>query len=134
MRNVFAVVFGVAVAVFAIMAVEMIGHALYPPPAHLRLDDPKAIRDYVENAPFLALAFVPVAWAAGAFCGGAVAALLAAGRRTQRFGLMVGTVLLVASAMNLWVIPHPVWLILATPFACLIPGWFGGAVGARREF
>ncbi|PCC70294.1 hypothetical protein SAMN02745121_03377 [Nannocystis exedens] len=134
MRNLFAVVLGVAVAVFAIMIVELIGHAVYPPPADLRLDDPKAIRDYIEHAPFLALAFVPIAWAAGAFCGGAVAALAASGRRPQRFGVIVGAVLLVASAMNLWVIPHPAWLVLATPFACLIPGRIGGAVGARRDY
>ncbi|WAS93320.1 hypothetical protein [Nannocystis punicea] len=134
MRNLFAVVLGVAVAMFAIMAVELIGHSIYPPPANLRLDDPKAIRDYIDNAPFLALAFVPIAWAAGSFCGGAMAAMVAGGRRPQRFGVIVGAVLLVASAMNLWVIPHPAWLVLASPFACLIPGWIGGAIGARREY
>lgn len=133
MRNLFAVVLGVAVAVFAIMAVEMVGHSLYPPPANLKLDDPKAIADYIARAPFLALALVPVAWAAGAFCGGTVASLVAAGRRPQRFGLVVGTVIFAASVMNLWMIPHPLWLVLAAPFACLIPGWFGGMVGAGRE-
>lgn len=133
MRNLFAVVLGVAVAVFAIMVVELIGHAIYPPPSELRVDDPEAVRHYIEQAPFLALAFVPIAWATGAFCGGAVAALVAGGRRPQRFGVVVGVVLLVASAMNLWVIPHPMWLVLTAPFACLIPGWIGGALGARRE-
>lgn len=133
MRNLFAVVLGIAVAVFAIMVVELIGHAIFPPPSSLRVDDPEAIRAYIEQAPFLALAFVPIAWATGAFCGGAVAALVASGRRPQRFGVIVGIVLLVASAMNLWVIPHPMWLVLVAPFACLIPGRLGGALGARRE-
>lgn len=133
MRNVFAAVLGVAVAVFAIMAVEVLGHTLFPPPANLRVDDPKAIADYIAHAPFLALAFVPLALAAGSFCGGAVASLLAVGRRPQRFGGIVGAVLLAASVMNLWMISHPLWIVLITPFVCMIPGMIGGQLGARRE-
>ena len=38
------------------MVVELIGHAIYPPPSSLRADDPEAIRAYIEQAPFLALA------------------------------------------------------------------------------
>lgn len=133
MRNVLAVLLGVAVAVFAIMAVEMVGRGLYPPPANLRIDDPKAIADYIARAPVLALAFVLLAWAAGAFAGGAVATMAAAGRRPQRFGLIVGGVVLVASAMNLWMIPHPLWFVLVTPFACLVPGWLAGHMAAPRE-
>ncbi|MDC0722136.1 hypothetical protein [Nannocystis bainbridge] len=133
MRNLLAVVLGVVVAVLAISLVELVGHSLYPLPADLRLDDARAIRAYFADAPCLALAFVPLAWAAGAFCGGAMAAAAAAGRRTRRFGVVVGAVILVAAGMNLWAIPHPAWLVLVTPLACLLPGWLGGAVGARRE-
>lgn len=115
------------------MAVEVVGHSLYPPPPGLSLDDLKGFSDYVASAPILALAFVLLAWGAGAFTGGAVAALVATGRRTHRFGLLVGAIVLAMGAMTLWLIPHPTWYILATPFACLIPGWFGGLVGARRE-
>lgn len=133
MRNLFAVALGLAVAVCAVMAVEVLGHSVYPPPVGLSLDDPKAISDYIAGAPALALAVVLFAWAAGAFAGGTVAALVATGRRTQRFGLIIGAVVLVMGAMTLWMIPHPTWFILATPLACLIPGWYGGLVGARRE-
>jgi hypothetical protein len=133
MRNLFAVALGLAVAVCAVMAVEVLGHSLYPPPVGLSMDDPKGISDYIAHAPVLALAFVLLAWAAGAFAGGAVAALVATGRRTQRFGLVVGAIVLAMGAMTLWMIPHPTWFIVATPFACLIPGWVGGLVGVRRE-
>lgn len=133
MRNVFAVLLGIAVAVFAVMAVEMLSHSVYPPPVGLSPDDPKAISDYIAHAPALALAFVLLAWAAGAFSGGIVAAAVAAGRRPQRFGIFVGAIVLVMGALMLWMIPHPAWFILATPLACLIPGWFGGQLGARHE-
>lgn len=131
MRNVLAVVLGVAVAGFVVMGVETLGHGLYPPPAGLSMDNPEAIKAYVAGAPFLALAFVLVAWAAGALVGGAVAARLAAGRRPARHGTTVGLVLLLMGAMNMWMIPHPLWFMLAAPFACLIPGSLGGQAGAR---
>lgn len=133
MRNVLAVVFGVAIAGFAVMGVELLGHAIYPPPQGLSPDDPKAIEAYIAGAPFLAIAFVLFAWAVGAFVGGAVAARVAAGRWTRRYGVRVGLVLFVMAAMNMWMIPHPLWFMLAAPFACLIPGWLGGLVGAPRE-
>jgi hypothetical protein len=133
MRNVFAVLLGIAVAVFAVMAVEMLGHSVYPPPADLSLDDPKAISDYIAGAPLLALGFVLLAWAAGAFSGGAMAATVAAGRRPQRFGLIVGGIILVMAALTLCMAPHPGWFVLATPFACLIPGWLGGQLGVHHE-
>lgn len=134
MRNLLAVILGVMVAGIAAAGVESLGHSLYVPPA-VAADDPRApevYASYIKTAPFLALAFPLLAWAAGAFVGGAVAAYVAAGRRTCRFGTIVGLVFLIMGAMMMWMIPHPWWFMLAAPFACLIPGWFGGLVGARR--
>jgi hypothetical protein len=129
MRNVFAVIVGVATAGFVVMGVETLGHSLYPPPAGLSMDNPQAIEAYLANAPFLALAFVLIAWACGALVGGAVAARVAVGRRTARFGTTVGLVLLLMGAITMWSIKHPLWFMLAAPFACLIPGRIGGQLG-----
>lgn len=134
MRNLLAVILGVIVAGFAVMGVESLGHSLYPPPAGLSPEDPKAIAAYIKAAPFLALVFPLLAWATGAFAGGAIAAYAAAGRRTRRFGTIVGLIFLMMAAMTMWMIPHPLWFMLAAPFACLIPGWFGGLVGARPAY
>lgn len=133
MRNVLAVILGVAVAGFAVMGVESVGHAIYPPPAGLSPDNPHAYAAYLARAPFLALAFGLVAWAVGAFVGGAVASKLAVGRRPRRFGVFVGLILLMLGALEMWRVEHPSWFALATPFACLIPAGFGGLVGARRS-
>ncbi len=134
MRNVLAVILGVVVAGLAIMGVESIGHSLYPPPAGFSPDDLKAIEAYIASAPFMAIALVLIAWAVGAFVGGAVAARAAAGRRACRFGTRVGLVVFIMAVMNMWMIPHPLWFKLVAPFACLIPGWFGGHLGAPRQF
>lgn len=133
MRNVLAVIFGVATAGFVVRGVEMIGHSFYPPPVGLSPENPEAIAAYMANAPFMAIAFVLLAWACGALVGGAVAARVAVGRRTARYGTTVGLVLLVMSAMILWTIPHPLWFVLSTPFACMIPGRIGGQLGARAD-
>lgn len=132
MRNVLAVILGVAAAGFVMMGVETVGHSLYPAPPGLSPDDPRAIEQYVANAPFLAIAFVLIAWASAAFVGGAVAARLAVGRRTQRFGFIVGLILFVGGVAQMWMIPHPTWFVLAAPFAFLIPGMAGGRAGCQR--
>ena len=134
MRNVLAVILGVATAGFVVMGVEAVGHSLYPPPVGLSMDTPEgvaAIKAYFADAPFMAIAVELLAWACGAAVGGVIAARAAVGRRPARFGTTVGLVLLLMGAMNMWMIPHPLWFMLAAPFACLISGRVGGQIGAR---
>lgn len=133
MRNVLAVVLGLIVAGLVMTGLESLGHALYPPPAWLSADDPKSIERYLKDAPFLAVALILVGWAAASFLGGATAARVAVGRRTGRYGLFIGVFLLVGAAGTMWMIPHPTWFMLIAPFACLVPGMVGGAMGCQRR-
>lgn len=132
MRSALAILLGVAVAGFAVMVVEMLGHAIYPPPAGLAGGDVRAVEAYVASAPIGALASVLVAWAAGAFAGSAVAARISGGDRPQRAGIFVGGILFVMAILNMSMIPHPAWFLALSPVACLLPALLGARLGARR--
>ena len=51
LRKIAAVVLGVVLAFVLIIAVESLGHSVYPPPADLDLTDQAAMRAYVDTLP-----------------------------------------------------------------------------------
>ena len=57
-RKISAVVLGVVTAVVLIIAIEALGHAVYPPPDDLDTSNIEALQAYVMNAPLAALLFV----------------------------------------------------------------------------
>ena len=63
-RNVLAVVLGVTLAVVLIMAVERLGHVIYPPPADVDFADLEAVSEYINALPATALLLVLAAWLA----------------------------------------------------------------------
>lgn len=111
-RLALALLAGMAAAFITVALIETAGHALYPTPQGLNQNNPQALRAYIEALPLGAKLFVLVAWLAGTVDGVFVSCLV--GRR--RYGLCaaaIGTALLLATAANLWLIPHPLWLAAA---------------------
>lgn len=104
-----AVVVGGAVAVGTVMGAEYVGHQLYPPPD---TTDPAAVARYVESAPIGSLFMVLFAWGGGALIG-AIAATLVIGRSMIWPGVLVGSIITAAVVMNLYMIPHPQWMMFA---------------------
>ena len=91
-----------------IALVEAIGHAIYEPPADLDVRDRESMQGSVSGLPVGALLFVLAAWLVGTFFGGWVAAYVAK-ERPLVYAAIIGGFVLVGVAMNLTMIPHPVW-------------------------
>ncbi|MGZ8312417.1 MAG: hypothetical protein ACXWUR_10165, partial [Allosphingosinicella sp.] len=62
MRIVLGVVAGLALAFVCIMAIELLGHTLFPPPPDLDISDPADMARLMQEIPTAALAFVWVSW------------------------------------------------------------------------
>ncbi len=128
LRKILAVVFGVVAAVIVIIAIEALGHAIYPPPAGLDFTNRGAMETYVAGLPVGALLSVMLAWLAATFAGGLLACFI--GReKPYVFAGIVGALVLTGTVINLMSIPHPLWFsvtsvvaIIATAFAT---GWLG---------
>ncbi len=123
-KNIAAGVAGVVVAFALVWIVEKIGHSVYPPPPDLDFADPDAMRAYIDTLPTGALLFVAAAWFAGA-AGGTCTACAIGTASPRLFAAIVGGLVLVATAINLIMIPHPAWFAVLGVVGIVIGAWLG---------
>lgn len=123
-RNIAAGIAGVVVAFLLVLVVEKIGHAVYPPPADLNFADPDAMRAYIETLPIGALLFVAAAWFVGTTCGTCAACAIGTAKPVY-FAAVVGGLMLVATAINLYMIPHPLWFSAVGIAGIVVGAWLG---------
>jgi hypothetical protein len=128
-RNVFAVVFGIVLAVLLIMVVETIGHNIYPPPTHIDFTDMEEMTAYLDELPTGALLFVMAAWLTGTIGGGLLACFIARDRPLA-FASMVGGIVLFATVYTLVQIPHPMWFSITSVIAICVVSYLTGRLGA----
>ena len=129
-RSILGVVLGIVAAVLTVMAVQAIGHQLYPYPADVDLNDPEAIARVFPTIPTAAKLFVVAAWFGGALVGAAVAKLIT-GRAWAAWTIAV--LMAIAAVMNLFIIPHPVWMQFSAILAPLLGGLVANHLVKRRD-
>lgn len=128
-KNIAAGIAGVVIAVALVWLVERIGHAVYPPPADLDFADPDAMRAYMATVPGGALLFVGGAWFIGTL-GGTFTACKIGSAKPLTFAAIVGGLMLVATAANLIMIPHPIWFSILGVAGIIIAAWLGMTLGS----
>lgn len=127
LRFILGVVVGVIAMFAVIMFIEFLGHRMWPPPAGL---DPRSTQDmatYLATAPIGALASVVIAWVAGAFSGGAIAAGISRAWPRAAAIVVACCVLLGVVGMIMMMPGHPTWMavlgiVLPVP-AALLGAW-----------
>ena len=119
---------GIVSAFLTVLAVEYLGHALYPLPSDLDTRDFEALGAYVETLPAGALLFVLLAWFLGALDGALVAGLVS--RRHWTVWLIAALVAL-AGIANVMMIPHPALLQIGSVAAPLLGGLAASLVVRR---
>ena len=125
LRTALGVVLGLIVGLLIILAVEGVGHTIFPPPPGVNLTDPAQLSTVMSKIPTPAKFAVLLAWFLGTL-GGAATGNLIAGRRPWA-GRIVSLIILSLSAFNMTSIPHPVWMALSAIALIL----FGGFVADR---
>ncbi|HET9011364.1 MAG TPA: hypothetical protein VFN38_06080 [Gemmatimonadaceae bacterium] len=131
LRNVIAVVAGIAIGGGVNMALIMLGSSLIPPPAGVDVNSAESLsrsmhlfepRHFVT--PFLAHAVGTLA--------GALAAYLIAATYRVRIAYVIGAVFFCAGVSASFMIPAPVWFIALDLLAAYLPmAWLGVQVGSR---
>jgi hypothetical protein len=134
LRKILAVVLGIVAAVIIIIAIEALGHAIYPPPGDLDITNREAMEAYVAGLPLAALLFVMVAWIAATFAGGLLACFIAK-QMPLIYASIVGVLVLLGTIINLMSIPHPLWFsiisVLAIIATIFVAGWLGSNFSAK---
>lgn len=123
-RKIAAVVVGILLTSLVVGLVQQLGHYLYPLPAGTDPNDPAAIKKYVENAPFLAVFFVIISYAAGAFTGGFVSTKIANDGK-KIYALIIGVLFLFTSIYMMVTIPSPIWfwILGIAVWSLVLVGW-----------
>lgn len=130
-RGIAATVAGTLAAGLFIAVVEWLGHQIYPPPAGLKPGDMQAIAAHVAQAPPGALLMVLLAWVAGVFFGGLLAARIA-GRRQRLYAGVIGAVVLLGAIANFVLIPHPAWFMAVSVIALPLAAFAAAARALSR--
>lgn len=129
-RSVVAVGTGLAIGVTIIGIIESIGHFMFPPPAGVDLSDRQAVAAMIAQAPPGALIMVLVAWWLGTSNGAGIGAYLARHDRWLH-GSVVAGVLMIAGIVNLFLIPHPTWFVLAALIVFPLSAVVGMLIGTQ---
>ena len=131
-RTILGMLLGVATMMLTVYAFEFLGHALYPPPAGLDPNNPDHLRMIIAAAPVGAMAMLVLAWAAGAFVGGWVAARIA--RHARAAAIAVALFVMAGVAGMIVMVPdHPKWV---SAFGMLLPmpvALIAAMLAQRRE-
>jgi hypothetical protein len=132
-RNILAVIIGIVVGSVVNMSIINISSSLIPPPngvdvttfeglnATMHLFEPKHFL-----MPFLAHAL-------GTFFGALLAALIAATHK-MKFALSIGFLFLIGGAMNVYMLPSPLWFSVLDLIVAYIPmAYFAGKLIIKKN-
>ncbi len=119
LRLVLGAIIGTVSGFFVIYAVEQVGHQIWPVATELDLKDKAAAAAFLTGMPLGGLLTVLAAWILGAYTASMVGLLLAARRRVG--GVIPAAVIFAATALVLFMLPHPLWMTI---------GGLGGIVAA----
>ncbi len=112
-KNILIVIAAFILGGIAVFSFETLGHSVYPIPKDLDTTNYEQFGAYVKTAPLGALLFVLIAQSAGSIVGGAVCGFF--GRsRAALLSIIYGILALVMASLNLIMIPHPMWMIIAS--------------------
>jgi hypothetical protein len=136
LRALFSTLLAVVIGSVLISLVQSLGHALFPFPGELDLNDPEALAKVIAEAPLGALLMVELGYVVGCFAAGAVVVRLAPGFGL-RLPVIVGALFTLAGFMNMAAIPHPLWFAALTtltylPMSLLGAKALGEGTGAKN--
>jgi hypothetical protein len=87
------------------------------------------MRTYLTTLPFAAFLFVGGAWFVGTL-GGTFVACKIGNAKPITYAIVVGGLMLIATAANLIMIPHPLWFSILGVVGIIVAAWLGMTLGA----
>jgi hypothetical protein len=132
LRSLGAVLLGAVAATLLVLAIETVGHLVFPPPAGLDLNDPEQRRTFMAQLPLGAFVFVLVGWGIGTLAGSWLAARVA-GQAPLVHGLVVGALFLLTAIATMLMLPHPLWFWITALFLFPLSSGVGVLLAPDRK-
>jgi hypothetical protein len=127
LRAILAFLAGAVAMSLTVAGVQMIGHHLWPLPTGIDPNSHADMARVVETLPVAAKVWVVLAYAIATAVSVLVATAIARAR-WKGLGIALGSLMVVLCAINLLLLPHPLWMIVATlviplPIAMAVARW-----------
>ena len=130
LRNIIAVILGLAVGMVVNMSLVNAGHNMYPVPG-LDPNDMESMAAIFPTLEFKYFIFPFLAHALGTFVGALVAAFIAASHK-MKFAIAIGCFFLLGGIMVNYLIRGPIWFIALDIIVAYIPmAWIGGKIALK---
>ena len=131
LRNLLAVVAGIAIGGGVNMAIILAGPSIVAPPAGVDMSNAESLRAAIHLFEPRHFAVPFLAHALGTLAGATAAYLIAASHRVP-IALAIGVVFLAGGIAASFMIPAPTWFIALDLLAAYLPmAWVGTRIGAR---
>ncbi|MCZ8164774.1 hypothetical protein [Silanimonas sp.] len=132
LRTIFAFLAGAVAMSLTVAGLQAVGHAVWPLSAGIDPNDAAQMPGFVEAMPLAAKVFVLVRYAIATAVAVLVATLIAR-PRWKGLGIALGLLMVGLCAINLSLLPHPLWMAIATlviplPIALGVARWRRPAV------
>ena len=114
LRNICAVIVGLAGGMAVNMLIVMLSTVLYPMPEGVSFNDREGLEAYIETLPFTAFLIVMLAHLGQALVGGWIAAIISR-NAPMLVAMIVGSLSMIAGIYNLATMPIPAWMWVEVP-------------------
>lgn len=132
LRNIFAVLTGIIIGSIVNMSLITISGSIIPPPEGADLTTIEGLKESMHLFTPKNFIFPFLAHALGTFVGALLAGFIAATYKT-RFAYSIGFVFLIGGAINIFMLPSPLWFsILDIAVAYLPMAFLAGKIATRN--
>ncbi len=124
-KRVLPVVVGLVSGWIVVFALERLNHVIYPTPAGADPFTKEDIAAIMAEIPIGAFVLLFLSWMISATVAGSVASVMSRPNWRNNV-IIVGVVLSIGALVNMMMIPHPTWLIIASGIGYVPCAYFGG--------
>ncbi|MGZ3921615.1 MAG: hypothetical protein ACXVNO_03530 [Bacteroidia bacterium] len=128
-RKILSVIAGVLTGILLIFVGEGASHSFFPPPQNIDFHNKEAFTAYVTSIPPQVFTLILAFWLLAAFFAGFVSSKINKAN-WKRSSIITGTILLAGTILNLFMIPHPIWIIISAVLLTIPAAYFGGKLAS----
>ena len=130
LRNIAGGIIGIAVAVLTVMFVEWISHSLFPLPDGLEITDTEALNTHLGSLPLTAFLLLLAGNLIATF-DGVLSACLIGRIRPFYYALLIGMLMIAATASNLLMFQHPDWYSASVLIGIVLSAWLAMTIAGK---
>lgn len=133
LRNILAVVAGIAAGSLVNMGIVMMSGSVIAPPEGADVTTMEGLKASMHLFQPIHFIMPFLAHALGTFAGGLLAAYIAANNKVL-IGLSIGIFFMIGGIMNAFMLPSPTWFTVVDLVAAYLPmGYFAGKIMSRKK-